>query len=296
MIFPDLSVAENIFIGHRDRGRIVDRRTMRKEARRGPRAPWRQPRRRRAGSRPDAGRAADRRDRQGHLAQCARPHHGRADRLAVRARGRPAVRHHRSPASRGRRHPLHLPPHGGGVRDRRPGHDPARRTLDLDSPRCRADPSERHPRHGRPRGRGALQATPSRIRARSCSRSQGLGHERVRSRTSSSSFTRARCSASRAWSARAGPMSGLALFGIAPADARHDHARRPAGPRPNPREAMRLRHRLRTEDRRQTRSDLPAVDRRQHHRCRRCPASSTGSGWSASARSGRTAARAIASG
>ena len=33
MIFPDLSVAENIFIGHRDRGKIVDRRRMDREAR-----------------------------------------------------------------------------------------------------------------------------------------------------------------------------------------------------------------------------------------------------------------------
>jgi rhamnose transport system ATP-binding protein len=32
MIFPDLSVAENIFIGHRNRGRIVDRRKMEREA------------------------------------------------------------------------------------------------------------------------------------------------------------------------------------------------------------------------------------------------------------------------
>jgi rhamnose transport system ATP-binding protein len=32
MIFPDLSVAENIFIGHRDRGRVVDRGRMRREA------------------------------------------------------------------------------------------------------------------------------------------------------------------------------------------------------------------------------------------------------------------------
>ncbi len=32
MIFPDLSVAENIFIGHRKRGRIVNRRRMRVEA------------------------------------------------------------------------------------------------------------------------------------------------------------------------------------------------------------------------------------------------------------------------
>jgi rhamnose transport system ATP-binding protein len=32
MIFPDLSVAENIFIGHTNRGRIVDRRRMEREA------------------------------------------------------------------------------------------------------------------------------------------------------------------------------------------------------------------------------------------------------------------------
>ncbi|MDQ3225889.1 MAG: sugar ABC transporter ATP-binding protein, partial [Chloroflexota bacterium] len=32
MIFPDLSVAENIFIGHRNRGNIVDRRRMEQEA------------------------------------------------------------------------------------------------------------------------------------------------------------------------------------------------------------------------------------------------------------------------
>jgi rhamnose transport system ATP-binding protein len=32
MVFPDLTVAENIFIGHRDRGRVVRRRRMREEA------------------------------------------------------------------------------------------------------------------------------------------------------------------------------------------------------------------------------------------------------------------------
>jgi rhamnose transport system ATP-binding protein len=32
MIFPDLSVAENIFIGHRNRGKLVDRRGMEREA------------------------------------------------------------------------------------------------------------------------------------------------------------------------------------------------------------------------------------------------------------------------
>ena len=34
MVFPDLTVAENIFIGHRDRGRVVDRRRMRERRRR----------------------------------------------------------------------------------------------------------------------------------------------------------------------------------------------------------------------------------------------------------------------
>jgi rhamnose transport system ATP-binding protein len=33
LVFPDLSVAENVFIGHRDRGRIVNRRAMRRTAR-----------------------------------------------------------------------------------------------------------------------------------------------------------------------------------------------------------------------------------------------------------------------
>jgi rhamnose transport system ATP-binding protein len=34
MSFPDLSVAENIFISHRDRGRVIDRRRMRRDANR----------------------------------------------------------------------------------------------------------------------------------------------------------------------------------------------------------------------------------------------------------------------
>ena len=54
MIFPDLSVAENIFICHRDRGRFVDRRRMGRDARGRPRAARRPTRRRRAGARPDA--------------------------------------------------------------------------------------------------------------------------------------------------------------------------------------------------------------------------------------------------
>ena len=88
MIFPDLTVAENIFIGHRDRGAIVGWRRMFREAeailgRARRRASTSQP-----GARPDARRTADGRDRQGDLAERPRPDHGRADRLAVRPRGR----------------------------------------------------------------------------------------------------------------------------------------------------------------------------------------------------------------
>src|SRR5256712_11361763 len=39
MVFPDLSVAANIFINHRDRGRIVDRGAMRRDAEAGPHKP-----------------------------------------------------------------------------------------------------------------------------------------------------------------------------------------------------------------------------------------------------------------
>ena len=88
-------------------------------------APGRQPQRLRPGPRPDARPAADGGDRQGHLAQRAGADHGRADRVAVRPRGQPAVPDHRGTATAGCRHPVHLASHGGGVPDRRPGHGPA---------------------------------------------------------------------------------------------------------------------------------------------------------------------------
>ena len=63
---------------------------------------------------------------------------------------------------RGRGDPLHLPPHGGGLRDRRPRDDPARRPLDLDHAARRADAGGGDPRHGRAQGRRALPARASR--------------------------------------------------------------------------------------------------------------------------------------
>lgn len=65
MSFPDLSVAENIFISHRDRGRVIDRRRMRRDADRIRRRLGVQLDVGRVGPRPDAGGAEDGRDREG---------------------------------------------------------------------------------------------------------------------------------------------------------------------------------------------------------------------------------------
>ena len=88
MLFPDLNVAENIFISHQGRGAVVHWRAMFREAEAilaelGVALDVRSPARG-----PDARRPAVGRDRQGDLAQGPRPDHGRADRVAVGARGR----------------------------------------------------------------------------------------------------------------------------------------------------------------------------------------------------------------
>ena len=131
MVFPDLNVAENIFISHRtaaasSTGGACTREAAAILAQLGVRLDVRQP-----GARPDPRRPADGRDRQGHLAQCPRPDHGRADGLALRARGRAAVQAVALAARAGRRDPVHQPPAGGGLRDRRPGDGLPRRPADL---------------------------------------------------------------------------------------------------------------------------------------------------------------------
>ncbi len=98
-LFPDLSVAENVFMGHAPTGPARDRRLGRDAARR----PTRLFERARRPDRPEGarprpldGRPAADRDRQGAVARGARPDPRRADRVAVGARGRAAV-HDRPP-------------------------------------------------------------------------------------------------------------------------------------------------------------------------------------------------------
>ena len=70
---------------------------------------------------------ADGGDRPRRHPERAARHHGRADLLARRARGRGAVRHDPHAEGGRRRHDLHQPPPGRALRDLRPRHDHARR-------------------------------------------------------------------------------------------------------------------------------------------------------------------------
>ena len=104
-LMPDLTVAQNIFIGReRAQRRRLPRRPRAEPAHTGAARPAR------AGAGPDrAGRsphrrpAADGRDREGAQLQRPGPHHGRADRGAERGRSRDAVRADPSVPSRPRR-------------------------------------------------------------------------------------------------------------------------------------------------------------------------------------------------
>ena len=85
LLFPDLNVAENIFISHRDRGSVVNWRQMFLEAE----AILARTRRRSRCSKPRAransGRPAVGRDRQGDFDERSRSDHGRADGVAFRS-------------------------------------------------------------------------------------------------------------------------------------------------------------------------------------------------------------------
>ena len=83
LLFPDLNVAENIFIGHQDRGAFTNWRQMFREAEDILAHAWHRARRAQPCARPDAGRAAVGGNRQGDLVERPGADHGRADRIAV---------------------------------------------------------------------------------------------------------------------------------------------------------------------------------------------------------------------
>ena len=250
MIFPDLSVAENIFIGHRDRGKIVDRRRMEREA---------SEVLARLDVRLDVGEPA----RGLTLAEQQTVEIAKAISLDVRVliMDEPTaslsahevqrlfrIVAHAAPARRG--DSLHLPPHGGGLRDRRSRHDPARRPLDIDDASRGADAGHSHQAHGRARGAGAVPARAASNRARSGFPCAVCGREGAFRDVS--------------FDLRAGEVLGfaglvgarrtdvgLALFGIAPADGGEIELDGTRVTVTSPRDAMALGIAYSTEDRRQ---------------------------------------------
>ena len=265
MIFPDLSVAENIFIGHRNRGRIVDRRRMRGR----PRRSWRA-----STSRLDVGapgRGLTLAEQQTveiakaisldvrvlimdePTASLSAHEVHQLFRIVRRAATRRASRSCSSPTAWRR---CSRSPTGSRSCATAAGSRP-RRVGEL-------TPAARHPGHGRPRGRGAVPPHRRRTRARCAWRSRACA-ARACSRTSS-------------FDLRAGEVLGFAgLVGARRTDVgpgavrhrarrrRHHRARRRAdhGPEP-PGRRSRLGIAYTTEDRRQLGLVFPLSHRSQH--------------------------------
>ena len=132
-LFPDLSVAENVFIGRQPlrTGRRIDARAMDREV---------EEIFKRLGVPIDPDRIARGLSiAEQQLVEIAkaldpqgtRPDHGRADRRPLAGRGQAAVRGGRDAARRRGRRRLHLPPPRGGLRDLPAGHRAARRQAHL---------------------------------------------------------------------------------------------------------------------------------------------------------------------
>ena len=115
--------------------------------------------------------AADGRDRQGAVAQCAGADHGRADRRADRPRDRAAVPHHGRPEATRSRHRLRLAPHGGDLPDLRPDLPFSATASSSANDRPRNEFRRRRPDDGRPRHRRTLSSARGQASARSGSRS-----------------------------------------------------------------------------------------------------------------------------
>ena len=212
-LVPFRTVTENIFLGREPRRfGFLDWRRMNAEA-----AELLQPLRRRHRRAPAADGLLDRdpadgRHRPRGFVQGQARHHGRADLLARRARGRGAVRRHAAIASRGRRGDLRLAPARRIVRGVRPRDRDARR------PHGAGEPNGRH-RQARARRRRCSAAIwrrfapeappaspPPRPRAGAQMLSaEGLQDRPARARRARRGAARAKSSASPACSAPAAP-------------------------------------------------------------------------------------------
>ena len=231
------------------------------------------------GARPDAGRAADGRDRQGDLAQRPRPDHGRADGLALGPRGRPAL-----PAGHATCATRASPSSSSATAWRRSSRSPTGSPCFRDGrlistrPRAEVDAAARHRRHGRPRDRDFFAAAAGAAAANCVLSVRGLGREGV--------FHDVTFDVHRgevlgfAGLIGAGRTDvGLALFGIAPADRRRRSCSTASrAPIRSPARGDGARHRLRLRGPPPARPVAADVDRRQHLAADAASATSTGFG------------------
>ena len=208
LVFPDLDVAENIFITHRDQALLVNWPRMYAKAEDllaslGVRLDVRAPARGLTLASQQAVEIAKAISLEVKVLIMDEPTASLSDHEV-----RQLFRVARQLRDRGGRGALHHPPSGGGVRDRGPDHGASRRRAHLHPPRRGGDPGPPHTRHGgagrwasstESGGDGAV-ADESAGRCAACAVSAGRGC----SRGSTSTCTRARSSASRGSSARAG--------------------------------------------------------------------------------------------
>ena len=169
-LMPDLTVAQNIFIGREPRtgGFLLGERALNARAQELidrlhlPLQPTP------GGGPADGGQAADGGDRQGAVVRRPDPDHGRADRGAQRRRGAGAARDHPPVPPAGDRGHLHLAPDGRAQGHRRPDHGHPGRALHrhpghrghVDERGHRAHGGPRDQRGRRPGGRARRTATP----------------------------------------------------------------------------------------------------------------------------------------
>ena len=157
-LFPDLSVAENIAIGHMPLTGLRQLDQKRIEAQCDAAAAGRRPR---LCAGPSAGaaaqlRTATRGSRARAVRRGARADHGRADRLAVARRGRAAVRGGRATEAARRGDDVRRPPHGGDLPHRRPRGGAARRPPGRHGADRRDASGRGGDADGRPQARNAI--------------------------------------------------------------------------------------------------------------------------------------------
>ncbi len=182
VLFDELTVTENIFLGHPLTGRfgLLDWKAMRARTRAILDGARGRPRPRRAPARPRHRPQASRRHRPRAVGRRQDRHHGRADRRALPQGGRGALHHHRQAQARGQGDPLHQPQVRRDLPHRRPLCGLPRRPPGRRRPGRRRHPVEPDLADGRPHRRPHLPQGQGAARRDRADRRRLLPPDRVR--------------------------------------------------------------------------------------------------------------------